>query len=325
MFLPSRAKKELSPRSGFCYPDWKVVEDAIRTEVPDSESPAVWREISHAWLMTIANQLGRGYKVLDSPNFHILVKTSCQLGEILPARCESFRGKILSMLEGIAEDAGRGKNVVMVYPDNDVLCRYMSYFDGDGEHPEMTGVCVHSGYTHVALCPPQRRAWEAPGTLNFAPGNHDHAQSIMFNSVLVHELIHNFLSHLSLPLWLNEALTMRVEGLIWGGDRLRLDRELHRRHMEHWSAETIQDFWSGASWGDPGEGFELSYSLAQVLWEKIEHDLGATKEEVCRFVRAASANDAGETALKEVFAHGLEDLVSDFLGEGDWSPRPLSS
>ncbi len=325
MVLPSIVKKELSPRSGFCYPEWNIVGDAIRSEIPASESPAAWKRISHGWLRTIASQLGREYKVLDSPNFHILVKASSQLGEILASRCESFRSKILSILEGIAEDAGMGKNMVMAYPDNDLLCKYMSYFDGDGEHPEMSGACVHSGYTHVAFCPPQRQSWEAPGVLDFSPGRHEQTQITMSNSVLAHELIHNFLSHLPLPLWLNEALTMRVERLILGARSLYLDRELHRRHIEYWNAETIQDFWSGASWGDPGEGFELSYSLAQVLWEKIEHDLGATKEEICRFVRAASVDDAGETALKAVFDHGLEDLVSDFLGEGDWCPRVLPS
>ena len=115
---------------------------------------------------------------------------------------------------------------------------------------------------------------------------------------------------------------MRMEQLICGSDVFQLDQEIYDKHATHWNKATIQQFWTGESWGLPGDSFELSYNLAQVLWRKIEVDLSAPREAIVQFSSSANAEDAGEVACQSVFGLSLGDLVMDFLGEGPWTPEP---
>ena len=81
-------------------------------------------------------------------------------------------------------------------------------------------------------------------------------------------------------------------------------------------------FWTGESWEIPGDSFELSYNLTQVLWRKIEADLAAPRSEILQFILDAHFDDGGEAACQAIFDLSLGDLVMDFLGEGEWAPTP---
>ena len=115
---------------------------------------------------------------------------------------------------------------------------------------------------------------------------------------------------------------MRMEQLICASDIFHLDHEIYNRHAAHWNEGTIQQFWTGESWDLPGDSFELSYNLAQVLWRKIEADLSASRAEILQFILGAHLEDAGEAACHAIFDLSLGDLVMDFLGEGAWAPEP---
>jgi hypothetical protein len=113
-----------------------------------------------------------------------------------------------------------------------------------------------------------------------------------------------------------------MEQLICGSDIFHFNEEVYDKHRAHWNEETIQQFWTGESWEIPGDSFELSYNLAQVLWRKIEVDLAATRAEILQFILGADVEDAGEAACHATFDLSLGDLVMDFLGEGTWTPEP---
>jgi hypothetical protein len=184
----------------------------------------------------------------------------------------------------------------------DEYYRYITYFYPEGEHPMSGGVCLSGeGYVHFAFPTPDYSG---------------------YRSVLAHELTHGCLAHLPIPTWLNEALAMRMEEVVCGSGTFGLDGELYDRHVAHWNADSIQAFWTGESWEIPGDSFELSYSLAQLLWRKIEVDLGASHERVVRFIADAQSKDGGEAACQAVLDTSLGDLVTDFLGEGEWKPNP---
>jgi hypothetical protein len=143
-----------------------------------------------------------------------------------------------------------------------------------------------------------------------------------YRTILIHELTHGCLAHLPIPLWINEALAMRMEQVIGDLGAYSLDREDIERHLEYWNADSIQQFWSGESWDIPGDSFKLSYSLARILWRKVEVDSGASRETMLAFVRTASAADGGEAACQACFGFGLAEFVEGFLGSGDWAPMP---
>ncbi len=224
---------------------------------------------------------------------------------VIKDACRSYEDslkKILASLVGVASDEGFGKHVVMMFASLDDYYSYIAYFYPEGESPMSGGVCLSGeGYVHFAF----------PTT--------DYSS---YRTVLVHELTHGCLGHLPIPVWLNEALAMRMEQVICGSDIFHLDQELYDKHTAHWDAKSIQQFWTGESWEIPGDSFELSYNLAQVLWRKIELDLAAPHPEILQFILNAHFEDGGEAACLSIFNLSLSELVVDFLGEGAWEPTP---
>jgi hypothetical protein len=195
-----------------------------------------------------------------------------------------------------------GKHVAIVFRELDNYYAYISHFySGEGEFPATGGLFLNRGYGHLVL--PSENLADA-------------------RRPLVHELAHNCLCHLPLPLWLNEAITAFIELDVCGGNRFALDRDLEKRHRAHWNSKTIQDFWSGVSWETVGESFELGYSLAEIVLRIIHQDLRPTPSDFRAFVGEASWQDAGEAAARKYLGAGLADIAGVFLGPGAWAPAP---
>lgn len=289
-------------KQGFCHPDWDAISEIIEKSLPEPEWNAAWEAASREWVGRIRSTLGGGYQVYETGNFLILSEAPMR---VIRDACKSYEEalkRILTALEGVASDAGYGKHVVLMFASLEDYYGYINYFYPEGEHPMSGGVCLSGeGYVHFAF----------PTT--------DYS---CYRTVLVHELTHGCLGHLPIPAWLNEALAMRMEQLLCGSDNFQLDQEIYDKHTAHWNENTIQQFWSGESWEISGDSFELSYNLAQVLWRKIEVDLEAPRGAILEFVLNAHADDAGEAACHAIFDLSLCDLVTDFLGEGSWSPEP---
>lgn len=294
--------EHLHIKAGFCHPDWTAISEIIEKSVPESDWNAAWEVASRSWVERIRGKLGGNYQVYETANFMILSEAPMR---VIKDACRSYEEslkRILASLEGVASDEGFGKHVVMMFASLDDYYGYITYFYPEGESPMSGGVCLRGeGYVHFAF----------PTT--------DYSS---YRTVLVHELTHGCLGHLPIPAWLNEAMAMRMEQVICGSDIFHLDQEVYDKHTAHWNAKTIQQFWTGESWEIPGDSFELSYNLAQVLWRKIEADLAAPRSEILRFILGAHFDDGGEAACQAIFDLSLGDLVMDFLGEGEWAPTP---
>jgi hypothetical protein len=300
------AQRDLSEylpnKEGFCRPDWEAISAFIESNVPESEWKPAWESASQQWVKQLSRELGGAYRVCETQNFLIVTAAPERIARDASNFYEAALKRILASLGGIASDEGFGKHVVLMFSTLDEYYRYITYFYPEGEHPMSGGICLSGeGYVHFAL----------PTT--------DYSS---YRSVLVHELTHGCLGHLPIPTWLNESLAMRMEEVVCGSDIFALDREIYDRHVSYWNADSIQSFWMGESWQIPGESFDLSYNLAQVLWRKIEVDLGASQERIGRFIGTANARDGGEAACQSIFGMSLGDLITEFLGEGEWKPHP---
>lgn len=289
-------------KEGYCHPDWSAITEIIESHIPESEWNTAWETASRIWVERIRDKLGGDYQIYETANFMILSEAPMR---VIKDACRSYEDalkRILAGLEGVAADEGFGKHVVMMFASLDDYYGYLNYYYPEGESPMSGGVCLSSeGYVHFAF----------PTT--------DYSS---YRTVLVHELTHGCLNHLPIPSWLNEALAMRMEQVICGSDIFHLDQEIYDRHTAYWDAETIQQFWTGESWEIPGDSFELSYNLAQILWRKIESDIGAPPHILLQFIAEAHYEDGGEAAFNAIFELSLGDLVMDFLGEGSWAPQP---
>jgi tetratricopeptide (TPR) repeat protein len=137
---------------------------------------------------------------------------------------------------------------------------------------------------------------------------------------LVHEIAHACLSDLNLPLWIEEGITQLAEESETASHaRFSLDSEKAHELRTYWCAEGLNRFWWGSGFLTPGVDQTLSYALAQVLFRQLVSDY---KDQLPAFLLKASANDAGESAAKEVFGISLSQLASGFLGHGNWTPVP---
>ena len=302
MELPPSITGHLNVTESGCYPDWQAVGSAIEESFPESQHDAAWDAICLAWVHGICRQLGEGYRVLETQNFLIVSAADQPSVELTGQDFEKVRRKILNRLTDLIAGPVKGKQVALILASEEQYYQYIAHFFPDGEHPMNGGMCLR-GRTYLHLAFPST---EASADLR----------------TLAHEMTHGLLGHLPLPNWLDEALAMRMEQLVCGADGMLLDREQYNRHLDYWNEATIQEFWSGAAWQIPGDGFELSYDLARVLWFKIEADLAANPQKLIQFITSASFEDAGDSAFRAAFGSGLGELVASFLGKGSWSPAP---
>ena len=292
----SQVNGAFSFEEGYSRPDWKVISEAIQQRItgPDDLN-AAWTEAARQWVMQLQSDLGGDYRVKDSPQFILLTALdSKKSGEIL-VFAENTLDEICAGLKDAAWKPERGKHVILLFLEKDDYYQYVSYFYRDGTHPTSGGCLIHRGYVHIAA------PYEPFG----------------LRSMLAHELTHNCVVHLKLPLWLNEGLARMSERTVAGARGPLLDYDLKERHLAFWNPETIQEFWAGISFQKPGDSNELSYGLAEIVLNLLleqRGDWGA-------FLKEAQRDDAGQTAAMDCLGADLGNVMSTFLGEGDWRPR----
>ncbi|MGH8100806.1 MAG: hypothetical protein ACREIW_05880, partial [Chthoniobacterales bacterium] len=193
-----------------------------------------------------------------------------------------------------------GKHAVLRFSSEDQYYRYIAYFDSEGDYAGEGGFFPR-GYMHIAYL---RK--DIPGR---------------DRRILVHELTHNMLRPVPLPLWLDEALAILFENDI-AGDRKEalVTPELANEHRNYWNSNTIQEFWRGDSFLK-ADASKLAYGMARILLDFIVTDIRPAPVEFRDFVLHADRKDAGEAAARDCLGVELSDLVSAFLGPGEWAPR----
>jgi hypothetical protein len=205
------------------------------------------------------------------------------------------------VLKGLAEPAPWGKDILILFDDGESYYRYVShYYPKTGEFATSGGMHLNSGCSHFVAVKNDLRVLEA---------------------MIVHEMTHASLGHLSLPLWLNEGLAVNTEQRLAGVPHQPLGslEKRHEKMRRFWSVVSIQEFWSGEAFHRPGDSNELSYELARIIVEQLAADW----ERFARFAREAKAGDAGAAAARECLGVDLGEVVTVLLERDtpkSWSP-----
>jgi hypothetical protein len=283
-------------KEGFSRPNWQAIRQAIGELVSPESTLDAWADASMQWVLQVREDLGGDYCVRGSKEFILLSELDDSAGQGLLDFVERTLGQIYSVLGDAAWQWGGGKHVILLFSDNDDYDQYVSFFYGEGLHPITGGCLIHKDYVHIAM---------------------PYGDGRSIRRALTHELAHNSLVHLCLPLWLNEGIAVVFERTVSDSRRPFLDHELRDRHLAFWNPENIQRFWSGVSWGEPGDLNELSYSLAEI----VVNLLLAHKGEFGAFVKLAQRADAGQTAALDCLNRDLGEVMGTFLGEGNWRPQ----
>jgi hypothetical protein len=289
---------------GYPLPDWDGIARTVESTHRVDAWHAAWCDIAREWMEKVRVRLGSGYSIRESENFLLVSTASDEKANEVLRFLERIDERIRQTIPALLAETRHGKCPVLVFADASDFYEYVAdYIDDEGESGAMSGVFLNRGYGHFALPSPDLES---------------------YISVMSHELCHAHLSHLSLPLWLDEAITQGVEHSITGVLPYALDRDIVERHRDYWDEESIQYFWTGDSFSFSDDGQELSYHLARFLLYSLHQGGRTPREEIDRFILAATDEDAGQSAVQEVFGVTLGECLEPLLGEGCWDPGWLS-
>lgn len=287
---------------GLSHPDWnKIYEHAdADIELQSVDKNELWNTTAYHWLSTLSSDLGKGYSISQTDSFMLVTNADDHYTRTLLSFLEACLKRILRFLKGIADDGGYGKYAVMVFDNSDTYYDYISFYGPqEGTYGLTSGMYLNYGYGHFV----------------FPHQDIDNAEPI-----IAHEMTHALLAHLPIPTWLNEGLAVNMEAVVTGYSADRMSRETFAKHQAFWGPKEIQEFWMGSSFSRPDEGQRLSYQLAEILVKNLAEQYGPFVE----YCNQASWEDAGESALESVFDLSLGDMISNFLGDGEWQPKPSS-
>jgi len=281
---------------GFSRPDWKVISKAIEGLASTEGRRLAWDDVILQWAKKLAGELGGNYRISKSGKCVLVSSLDTAPANRLLRSTRSAIDKIQESLRGIAWKNFEGLHLIVLLDEEDDYYQYLSEFYPEGEHPATTGVHIHRGFPHIAC---------------LFHGETSAAQ------VISHELVHHSIHHLRVPRWLHEGLAMTIERMMNSQRVQMLSDDLPERHHRFWNEKTIQGFWAGTSFGEPGEPVQLSYSLAEVLL----HLLARNREDFLAFVETVDYYDAGQTAALDCLGTCLGEAAGTFLGPGNWRPQ----
>ena len=191
--------------------------------------------------------LGTDYSVSHSANFALLAPLSRRECEVTLDFAERVHRRIVATLPGLAQTVGHGPEVMLLFDNPDEYYAYIDhYYPREGVFAMSSGLFVDAGYGHFVF--------KAENVSEMEP-------------VLVHEHTHALLSHLHLPLWLDEGAAVNMEKylvphLADPRRSLYTAAEMAQKHAAFWNEQTIQEFWTGHSFRRPDDGNLLSADAA---------------------------------------------------------------
>ena len=314
---PEAVEAAFEVAEGFHRADWDVIGHWIETHIAKVEWEEAWNEAALIWLGKLRDDLGGSYYLLQSRQTALLCDLPPETSRWLLAYAGDVAATIRNSLREVAWSDSLCRDVILVFSDQDDYYQYLAYHSPDGEQAASGGMCIHCGYTHIAI--PWRNENDAA-------------------SAVAHELSHDCVTHLPLPLWLNEGVAVTLQKAIappqqaigqsdqdalfsasinWNPPVMW--EELAERHYAFWTEENIQSFWAGTSFSEPGDANELSYSLAEVFVKLLSE--GGNASNFREFILRANQSDAGQTSAVEVLNADLGEIAGTFLGEGNWRPQ----
>jgi hypothetical protein len=286
------------------HADWAAVQRWI-DGLDAHARPIAWADAERAWLAHLAQALGPNHLLRQDGGVLLLSSLESRAAKVAIDYVVRTRSRVLRVLAGLVSGQDPGQDIVILFDDDAAYYRYVGHFYPDvGEFATSGGMCINAGCVHFV-----------------AVKNEQH----QLEPVIAHETTHAMLSHLPIPLWLNEGLAVNTERRLCPPPpptTLSVSaHQMHQRHRAFWTDALVQEFWSGASFGRPDQGQELSYDLARILVEQFSAEWPA----FVGFVNAADWSDAGDAAARAHLGMPVGDALAALLERTDaagCAPRP---
>jgi len=299
---PFKLNEHFFDGHGFPILDWEALEtwaDAAAT--PESRQDAI--ELGRrAWLMHLRDCIGPYAQLVETETAWVVSSFEPAVANATARYVATARGRIARLLDGVAKFPERSRTIVVAFDNQDQYYRYITnYYPEEGEFAFSSGLFVKHGCPHFLMVLDDLSAMEP---------------------VIAHEMTHYALSHLELPLWLDEGIAVNTEHQVSVRYRnANRDIEVMNSHADFWTGERMQEFWSGASFTRTDDGNSLSYDLARNIVALIGREWGSFS----RFVHGVKRDDAGAAAALAELDLDLGELAAAAIGlkpGKGWSPDP---
>lgn len=301
--LPFSLAHHISEHNGFPILDWDEVHSWVEEAQSDDLRAIAWNACEHGWLIYLRQALGPHYSLVESSKAVLLSSLEKNRSRATIDYMNRTLNRVTKVLDGIAQPHPWGKDILIVFQDAESYYNYVSYYypEGGGEFAYSGGMHINAGCSHYVTVDADLRSIEP---------------------VIAHEMTHGCLSHLPLPLWLNEGLAVNTERRLAGsGSPLYTPAEMREKHLTFWGEVEIQEFWSGKSFHRTDDGNLLSYDLARIMVELMAKDWERFKQ----FVLNADRIDSGAASAQENLGVDLGSAVCSLLEkplDSSWEPDP---
>lgn len=287
---------------GLPIADWEAVHRWLEESVPTKQRAAAWMASERAWMEHLRAALSGGYRIVEGDTAIVLSSLEPNVAQAAVAFMEKTLRRILATLDGVAQVPDLGKDLLVVFDNEERYYEYVSnYYPENGEYAFSGGMHINWGCGHYVTVKSGLHAIEP---------------------TIVHEMTHGCLAHLPIPAWLNEGMAVNVEWRFTGArPSLYTPEQMHRKHLAFWHEAEIQEFWSGKSFLRPDEGNMLSYDLARVLVDLFSREWQAFRA----FALAANSSDGGSEAANRHLTLNLGAAVCavfDRPAAPGWEPSP---
>jgi hypothetical protein len=281
--------------------DWSKLEEWVRGAASDNEAEQARDSGRRAWLLHFRDVLGPGVWLHESEHAYILSTLGMRTADVMARYIAATRRRVSKALPGVAVFPPGHRSILLALDSQAHYYHYVAiYYPEEGDFAGSGGMFIHAGCPHFVVVKDDLSRIEP---------------------VIAHEMTHSAVNHLKLPKWLDEGLAVNTEQRITGvRPSLYTPLELHQKHLQFWSSERIQEFWTGQSFDRPGDGNLLSYDLARVMVYQMASQWDRFRE----FVHAVRTEDAGAGAAQSVFGVNLGEHAKHVLGiddHSDWAPQ----
>jgi hypothetical protein len=177
--------------NGLPVPNWPTVHSWVESITDTNVQASAWISAELAWLGHLQQALGPHYYCVQHEQAIVLSALEPNVANATAQYMTKTLARIHKVLEGIAQPPAYGKDILLVFEDEDSYYRYVSrYYSVDGEFALSSGMHINWGCGHFVALQADMRVIEP---------------------VIAHEMTHGCLSHLPIPAWLNEGLAVKTE------------------------------------------------------------------------------------------------------------------
>ncbi len=287
---------------GYPIIEWSTAQSWVSEITSVELQGSAWSAVQRAWLLHMRGALGPKFRLHESSNAMLLSSLEANVARATLEYMGRTLQRVIKLLDGIARMPSMGKDLLLVFDDDEAYYRYVSFYYPDaGEFAFSGGMHIDAGCSHYVTVKNDLRVIEP---------------------IIAHEMTHGCVGHLPLPAWLNEGLAVNIERRLAPTPSTHTPQQLRAKHLAFWGEEEVQEFWSGKSFLRADDGNLLSYDLARLMVEQLSHPWEPFKQ----FVLAADGADAGSAAARQYLDVDLGEVVSALLEQASparsWGPDP---